>query len=239
MAASGANPDVTRLAPKRHRAGAARQDTPSSSIDPETVTHVVHEVRNHFHRLYHWVEVLEAEPLRTEGRDALDAVTATLHALDHFVIGAFEVFKPIVLTPIRMSGREIIDNMAVVIRGHAGGVPVDVEAPDGLEDVYLAIDGGHISAAIEVLVRRLVGEGGGSGRLTLSATVGAREDSAILTIQLHLQVVRAVPTARLPLVAEIEWAAVERVMAQHGGTILLEEGAGGDERVTLALPLEQ
>jgi signal transduction histidine kinase len=205
----------------------------SGAIDEQAVSDVVHEVRNYFHRLYHWFDMLREQPMRPEGHEALAGAGATLKALDGFINGAFDLFRPIELSLIRMRAGELVDSVATVMRRHAGGVPVAVEVKGTLGPIEIAIDPGRMSGLIEGLLARLLGRAAdGRLRLEAEATHGERP---LLTLRLELVAVTGSgePVSRA---ADVEWAAMERVVLQHGGRIALEAGAGGYRRAVIVLP---
>jgi len=204
-----------------------------AEVDAQAIAEVVHEVRNYFHRLYHWFDMLGEQPLHPDGREALEDAAATLRALDAFIHGAFDLFRPIELSLIRMSAADLVDSVAAVVRRHAGGVPLTVEVRGTLGPIELAIDPGRMSALIEGLLARLLG-GSGDGRLRLEVEA-AHGDRPFLTLRLELVAVTGGggPVSRG---ADVAWAAMERVVLQHGGRIALEGGAGGHRRAVIALP---
>jgi hypothetical protein len=202
-------------------------------MDEQAISDVVHEIRNYFHRLYHWFDMLRDQPLRPEGQEALAGAGATLKALDGFITGAFDLFRPIELSLIRMGAGDLVDSVATVVRRHAGGVPVTVEVRGTLGAIEIAIDPGRMSGLIEGLLARLLGRSG-DGRLRIEAEATHGEPS-LLTLRLELVAVTGGgdPVSRS---ADVEWAAMERVMLQHGGRIAVEAGAGGHRRAVIVLP---
>jgi signal transduction histidine kinase len=205
----------------------------AGEVDAQALSDVVHEIRNYFHRLYHWFDMLRDQPLRPEGREALEGAGATLTALDGFINGAFDLFRPIELSFIRMSASDLVDSVALVVRRHAGGVPVTVEVRGTLANIEIALDPGRMSGLIEGLLARLLGRTG-DGRLRLGAEV-THGERPLLTLRLELEAVTGGgdPVLR---VADVEWAAMERIVLQHGGKIALEAGAGGHRRAVIVLP---
>jgi len=205
----------------------------AGDVDAQAVSDVVHEIRNYFHRLYHWFDMLRDQPLRPEGREALEGAGATLKALDGFINGAFDLFRPIELSFIRMSASDLVDSVAMVVRRHAGGVPVTVEVRGTLGNVEIALDPGRMSGLIEGLLARLLGRSG-DGRLRLGAEV-THGERPLLTLCLELEAVTGGGDP-LPRVADVEWTAMERIVMQHGGKIALEAGVGGHRRAVIVLP---
>jgi hypothetical protein len=90
-----------------------------------------------------------------------------------------------------------------------------------------------MSGLIEGLLARLLGRSG-DGRLRLEAEATHGEPS-LLALRLELAAVTGGgdPVSRS---ADVEWAAMERVMLQHGGRIAVEAGAGGHRRAVIVLP---
>jgi hypothetical protein len=90
-----------------------------------------------------------------------------------------------------------------------------------------------MSGLIEGLLARLLGRSGdGRLRLEAEATHGERP---ILTLRLELVAVTGGGDV-VSRAADVEWAAMERVVLQHGGRIAVEAGAGGNRRAVIVLP---
>jgi signal transduction histidine kinase len=133
----------------------------------EVIADVAHTLRNHFHRLYYWMDVVGEQALDDEARAALDAAGGAVRSIERLTAGAMALSRDLDLSPISMEATEVADAIAQSLRRQGAEVALECGAAAGAR---VAIDASHVSRTIEIIGGRLganpdrsvaVGRGGG------------------------------------------------------------------------------
>lgn len=195
---------------------------------PDVVADVAHALRNHFHRLHYWIELLHDLPVGDAGRSALDAAAASVGAIERLTTGALALTRPVELSCVRMALGEVADGIAARLRR----LGADVRARPVDEAGALAIDPGQVSTMIESVGRRLGVSAERAGAVDLVVEIDA-ERWAVFAMQ-----TRAVSgEVDDDIERMLEWARAERTAAAHGGRLVWETAGATERRVVLVLPL--
>lgn len=194
----------------------------------DVVADVAHALRNHFHRLYYWVDVLGEQPLGDDGRAALEAAVTTLRSVERLTSGTMALTRGIELAPISMDVPEVLHGIGQSLLRQGARVRVENGA---IEGVRLAVDASHVSRTIEIVGARLGAAPDRETAIDLSAEV---DDEGWVVIAMHAR--DTADRTDVDVEQMLEWAQAERVVRQHGGRLLWEAAGPAEHRAVLLLP---
>lgn len=190
------------------------------------VADVAHALRNHYHRLYYWVDVLDAERLSDDARSALTSAAETLRSIERLTNGVMALSRALDLTLVTMPVGEMTTGIARALERRGATVEVERGTSD---DVSLAIDPGYVSRTIEIVHERLGGSNPGPIELRVDG-----DDEAWVVFRLHA--VGVGDEGEDDVERLVAWAEGERVLAAHGGRLLWEAAGPDERRAVLLLP---
>jgi hypothetical protein len=192
---------------------------------------VTHSLRNHFHRLYYWLDLLAEEKLGEEARAALEGTGAAIAAVERLTTGAMALCRPVELSPISMDADEVVHGVEHALRRL--GARVQLECAD-LAGRRVAIDASHFSQTIEIVGARL---GAGESHPTAITVRGTVDDDGRLVLTMHAAVATADDADAIEEL--LEWGQAQRVVRRHGGALLWEVAGTTERRAVLLLPATQ
>lgn len=207
------------------RSGAAPE---RASEGTRVVAEVAHALRNHFHRLYYWMDVVGEAGLADEGRAALEAAGTTVRAVERLTSGVMDLSRDLDLARIAMDAGEIVHYVGQSLLRQ--GAALRVESGD-LAGTRVAVDPSHVSRTIEILGARLGAAPGREAPIDLHAEV---DDEGWLVLTLHAS--EATDPADGEVERLLEWAQAERVVRGHGGRLVWEAAGEDEHRAVLLLP---
>ena len=206
--------------------------TTGEGTPPERVfAEIRHELGNLFHRLFYFADDV-AE--RCAGIDPVAARSAThlaetLRGLEGFLRGAFEFAQPVTIDPLPMAAGDLVGALVARAEGLCDGRAVTVEAPASWDGARVQVDPVRFPAAVDVAVEAAHG----GGPVTMRARLVLRGGARGLELRLCGAGAGAVVDEAGALV---RWASAERVVSEHGGVLVREDGE--EPAVVLFVPLQ-
>lgn len=202
-------------------------------VGERVVADVRHEIGNYFHKLYYWADFLSESRVGRPGDvTATQMLEDTIRSLEELVRTTLEYVRPIGVSPIRMTAREVVDGIVRQLTDAADWRAETSGDHAVLGDRAVVVDPGRLSQLLGFIVRRLVALG--TTALAMEVSVEDRASGE------EVVALRATATATscdpaLTVLTEVEWATAENLARALGGE-LVHDGASGPTLV-LALPL--
>lgn len=217
---------VVESGAERDAGPAGRGDGGADGVVPD----VAHALRNHFHRLYYWIDLLgEQHGVDEEGREALDEALVAVRSIERLTQATMALSRSIEPTCITMTASELLACIAQSLRHHGATVTgVEPEAIAG----SVQVDPGYMSQVIEAVSHRfgVVQDG------DVPVEVHAQRDAADVVL-VTIQADGTGGPAEDDVEARLEWALAERIAARHAGRLVWETAGGGARRALLLLPM--
>jgi len=221
--------DVVISVPDRRQVAAEASAGPEAFED--ILADVAHALRNHFHRLYYWMDVVAEQDLAPEGRSAVDAAVAALRSIESLTAGTMALSQHVDLDRISMDVSEVAQCAGSSLERQGATVRVECGAVAG---VRVAIDASHVSRTIEIVGARLGVAPDRSTSIDLRAEV---DDDGWAVVAMHACGTSGGRDGNLEQM--LEWAQAERTMQQHGGRLLWEEAGAEEHRAVILLPVAE
>lgn len=208
---------------------AASSDGPERASEMgDVVADVAHALRNHFHRLYYWMDLLGEQRLTDDGRAALDSAAATLRSVERLTNGAMALSRGLDLACISMDVSEVLHGIGQALLRQGATVRVDGGAVNG---VRVAIDASHVSRTIEIVGARLGAAPDREPAIDVSVEI---DEEGWVVFAMHAR--NTADTTDGDVEQMLDWAQAERVVRHHGGRLLWEAAGAADHRAVLLLP---
>lgn len=221
--------DVMKIEADGHETAPAGAPAPEALED--IVADVAHALRNHFHRLYYWMDVMAEQELGEAGRAALDAASATLRSVESLTAGTMALSRNVELARISMDVPEVVEAVARSLERQGATVSVECGVGGG---VRVSIDASHISRTIEIVGARLAVAPDRSMAIDLRAEI---DDDGWAVIAMHAR--GTLDGRDGDLERMLEWAQAERTIQQHGGRLMWEAAGAEEHRAVLLLPVAE
>jgi len=208
--------------------GGSTDEQAGRSAEGDIVADVAHSLRNHFHRLYYWIDVVREQRLDDEGAAALGGMAAALQSVERLSGGVMTLTRPIELGCIRMSAEEVLHGVAQGLRRLGGVVSVGASQT---ASVTVSVDPSHVSNMVDIIGGRL----GLAEEVPVTVDVSAEIGDGgrlIVTIDGH----ETDDSSEGDVEQLLDWALAQRVAALHGGRLLWEAAGAKEHRVVLLLP---
>lgn len=216
---------------------ARTESAPPAAVQERVLAEVGHELGNFFHKLYYWADYLQ-ERRAGHGGDATatQMLGRTVHNLEDFLRLTLDFFRPITLTPMRLSVTELVAGVLGQLRAQADGLSLTVTDPGSWDGRSVVVDPVRLPPVFLLAMRRLADQAAAGSRLRVSLAAVEREGQAGLEVTFALTTPGSTTSLFQTAAAGIEWAVAERVVALHGGA-LTEHDAGQEERgISVFLP---
>jgi len=205
-----------------HTNGAAAGVEASAACQERVLSEMSHELGNFFHKLYYWAEYLRSEgPSSTSnGEDtAAEMLERTIRHLEGFLKIALEYFAPVDVSPMHMTGDDLLNSFVNRLSARLCGTRLEVSRPDGTEAPEVLVDPGRTSQALEIAVRHVAQQVGDESRLAVAMRTTTYADRPCV----ELRVLIEGPTSSSPFFrtaeAGVEWALMEKLFQLHGGGV--------------------
>jgi len=195
---------------------------------------ISHELGNLFHKLYYWAEFLqERRGDHASDAPAVQMLTQTVGSLEEFLRGVLDYFRPLKLSPIRMSVSDLIAGMVIQMRSQLLGWPVRVSDTGAWEQRNVLVDPVRLPAVLLAAGRRLTERApAGSG---IHIAFEALSEGVEVTF--HVEGIGGSPALQSAATC-IEWGVAERIVALHGGRLQERAPADGPHALVLFLPFQ-
>ncbi len=203
--------------------GAGLRAEPTAARQERVLSEMSHELGNFFHKLYYWAEYLRNEGPVSSGSNgeqtAGEMLERTIRHLEGFLKVSLEYFAPVDVSPMRMTGNDLLDSFVSRLSTRLCGTNVDVSRPDGQGVPEVLVDPGRTSQALEIAVRRVAQQVGDDSRLAVAMRTATYGDRPCV----ELRVVIEHPSERSPFFetaeAGVEWALMEKLFELHEGGV--------------------
>jgi hypothetical protein len=206
-------------------------------IRERVVADVRHEIGNYFHKLYYWADFLgDSRSGRGGDVTATQMLEETIRGFEDLLRSVLEYVRPIATTPIRMSGREVLDGVVKHLRAGIDGRPMMLAGDVDLGDAAVFVDPGRLSQALGLLGRRLATTTPADATVRVEVEMFREPHGRALAVVVAVPSQGAGPAARSTS-TEVEWATAENIVRVLGGELVARDD--GDETVIrLVLPLQ-
>lgn len=227
------------LAPRTGCAPASRDESAAVVLVQEKVlAEISHELGNFFHKLYYWSEYLRDAPARQSvDSTAGEMLERTIRNLEDFLKMSLGYFRPVHLSVVRMGAAEVVEGMLFQARARLNGTPLTVAQESDWRRAEILVDPGQISLAFEIVMRHLTTQIGPESQLGVGFGLGSRRDGPGLEARFRLQAPSEPPPLFRTAEAGVEWAVAERIVALHGGELVMQADDHREKTLIVFLPL--
>jgi signal transduction histidine kinase len=206
-------------------------------IRERVVADVRHEIGNYFHKLYYWADFLgDSRSGRGGDVTATQMLEETIRGFEELLRSVLEYVRPIATTPIRMSGREVLDGVVKHLRAGIDGRPMTIVGDVELGDAAVSVDPGRLSQALALLGRRLATTTPAGATIRIEVETPHTSHGRALAVAVVVPGQGAGPAARSTS-TEVEWATAENIIRVLGGELGTRDD-GGETVIRLVLPLQ-
>ncbi len=206
------------------------------TIGDRVVADVRHEIGNYFHKLYYWADFLtESRAGRGGDVTATQMLEGTIRGLEDLLRATLEYVRPISLTAIRMTAREVADGIVRQLVSAAAGRTIVVDACGDLGERSVQVDPGRLSQVLGLVARRLEACTAEGARLHATVGIDARAGGEALVVRIIGAAAVVSPVSST--MAEVEWATAENVVRTFGGELVVQDGPDGGTSLALVLPI--
>ena len=215
----------------------------ASGVRQERVlSEMSHELGNFFHKLYYWADYLRSEGPTSNGNGegtAAEMLERTIRHLEGFLKIALEYFAPVDVSPMRMTGNDLLESFVARLSTRLCGTSLQIDRPDGAEVPEVLVDPGRTSQALEIAVRHVAQQVGDESRLTVAMRTATYGDRPCI----ELRVLVEQPAGSSPFFrtaeAGVEWALMEKLFQLHGGGVCEHLVAGQACGFSLFIPVNR
>ncbi len=223
--------DPATATPDTHRLWLEQRQ---SVAEDRVLAEIAHELGNFFHKLYYWTEFLQEKRAdHSTDATAVQMLTHTVGNLEEFLKGTLEYFRPLKLSPVRLTAPDVIAGMVVQLRAQLHGWPVRVGEPGPWERREVLIDPARLPAVFLAVGRRLTERAPAGTGVHVGLEGRADGVEAVVRVEGGFGA-PAFQTAA----SCIEWALAERIVALHGGRLEEREAADGSPALVFFLPFD-
>ncbi len=215
--------------------GSGSEGAALAALSEGVLGEIRHELGNLFHKLYYWLEQVEA-PGEGTGASPCRMLADTARQLEAFLVTTLEYFHPVALAPVPMPAREVVTGLRVRVAGLSGGQGDD--GSDAGPRGTVLVDLEQLPGVLEAAAERLAAEAEASDsvvRLEVREVDSEHGRGLALELSLGSRSV-APPAAELNFARTLRWARAQRVAALHGGSLAERTAPDGMRVVALFLP---
>jgi hypothetical protein len=216
------SPESPHPTPQPNGNGAGAE--PPAARQERVLSEMSHELGNFFHKLYYWADYLRNEGPASNATSngegtAAEMLERTIRHLEGFLKIALEYFTPVDVSPMHMTGDDLLNSFVSRLTTRVCGPALEVSRPDGAVGPEVRVDPGRISQALEIAVRHVAQQVGDESRVNVAmrtATYGDRP-----CVELRVLIERPAGSSPFFRTAEagVEWALMEKLFQLHGGGI--------------------